>query len=114
MIRADFFRELTWADLIVWAGKDIVTSGRKIQLENRVKQLSMTQTNGLLAWVEVDDVYATRVEFDGTEFISECSCNPVEHTCDHSIAVIIDYIICIKRKIMIPTAKPNDRRYFLL
>jgi uncharacterized Zn finger protein len=114
MIRAEFFKDLTWGDLIVWAGKEIVAVGRKIQSENRVKQLSMTQTEGLLAWVEVEDVYATRVEYDGAEFSSECSCNPVEHTCDHSIAVIIDYIICLKRKIVIPRAKPNDRRFFLL
>jgi uncharacterized Zn finger protein len=114
MIRTEVFRELTWGDLIAWAGKDIVASGRKIQLENRVKQLSMTQTAGLLAWVEVDDLYATRVEFDGAEFFSECTCSPVGNTCDHSIAVIVDYIICLKRKITIPAAKSNDRRFFLL
>jgi uncharacterized Zn finger protein len=114
MIHTEVFRELTWGDLIAWAGKDTVASGRKIQIENHVKQLSMTPTAGLLAWVEVDDVYATRVEFDGTEFFSECSCNPVCNTCDHSIAVILEYIVCLKRKIEIPSAKPNDRRYFLL
>jgi uncharacterized Zn finger protein len=114
MTRTEFFKDLTWGDLIVWAGKDIVTAGRRIQSENRVKQLSLTQTNGLIAWVETDDVYATHVEFDGAEFFSECSCNPVEHTCDHSIAMIIEYIICLKRNTAIPKAKPNDRRFFLL
>jgi uncharacterized Zn finger protein len=114
MTRAEFFKELTWGDLIAWAGKDTVTAGRKIQIEGRVKQLSITHTDGLLAWVEDEDLYATRVEHDGKEFFSECSCNPIKITCDHSIAVIIEYIISLKRKITVPKAIKTDRRFFLL
>jgi uncharacterized Zn finger protein len=114
MTRAEFFKELTWGDLIAWADKDTVTSGQKIQLEGRVKELSITRTEGLLAWVEDEDLYATRVEYDGSEFFSECSCNPIKNTCDHSIAVIIDFIVCLKRKITIPEARKTDRRFFLL
>jgi uncharacterized Zn finger protein len=114
MIRAEFFKELTWGDLIAWAGKDTVAAGRRIQLEGRVKQLSITHTDGLLAWVDDEDLYATRVEYDGSEFFSECSCNPIRNACDHSIAVIIEYIVSLKQRKSLPTAEETDRRFFLL
>ena len=114
MMRTDLFRDLTWGDLIVWAGKDIVNSGRKVQFEGRVKKLSITPTEGLIAWVDAEDLYATRVEYDGSELVSDCTCNQIDITCSHSIAVIIDYIVLLKKKLTIPYAKSNDRRFFLL
>jgi uncharacterized Zn finger protein len=110
----DFFRELTWGDLVVWAGKDIVTVGRNFQLEGRVKKISTTDTGGLLAWVDEEDLYVTRVESDSAEIISECTCNQNENPCAHAIALIIEFIVCLKRNMNIPTAKSNDRRFFLL
>ena len=110
----DFFRELTWGDLFVWAGKDIVTIGRKFQVEGRVKKLSTTNTGGLLAWVDEEDLYVTRIESDSAEMISECTCSQNENPCTHAIAVIIEYIVCIKRNMNVPAAKSNDRRFFLL
>ena len=114
MIPTDFFRELTWGDLIVWAGKEAVALGRKIQLENRVQKLSVMQNGGLLAWVEEEDLYVTKVESDGADVISECTCNQIEDPCVHAIAVIIEYIVCLKRNIDVPYTKLNDRRLFLL
>jgi len=114
MKQVDLFRELTWGDLIVWAGKDVVSTGREIQADGHVKKLSLTQTGSLLAWVDEDDLYVTRVENDGGELISDCTCSQTNEPCVHAIAVIIEYIVCLKRKIAVPFAKSNDRRFFLL
>lgn len=114
MMDADLFRKLTWGDLIAWAGKDTVPIGREIQAEGRVKKLSTTSTGGLLAWVVEEDLYVTRIECDNSEMISECTCNQNENPCAHAIAIIIEYIVCLKRNLKVPSAQSNDRRFFLL
>jgi uncharacterized Zn finger protein len=108
------FRELTWADLTFWAGEKTVSAGRECFQQKQVRQLSLTKTGGILAWVEAEELFATRVEYDDGELYSECTCQPIENTCIHSIAVIIELIVHLKKKIDIPHAKPNDRRFFLL
>jgi len=108
------FSELTWSDLILWAGKKIVQEGQKCQQGGNVKQLALTENGGILAWVEAEEIFSTRVEYNADEIIADCSCNSVEHTCAHAIAVIIEYIAHLKRNISIPDAEKNDRRLFLL
>jgi uncharacterized Zn finger protein len=108
------FKELTWVELTLWAGKKIVSEGRECYQRNEVRQLSLIKNGGILAWVEAEELFATRVEYDQGEFYSECTCNPIEHTCMHSIAVIIEFIVHLKKKIELPLAKPNDERFFLL
>jgi len=108
------FRELTWVDLTLWAGKKIVSDGRECYQRKEVRQLSLTKTGGILAWVESEELFATLVEFVDGEFYSECTCNPIENTCMHSIAVIIEFIVHLKKKTDIPHAESNDRRFFLL
>jgi len=108
------FRELTWVDLTLWAGKKIVSDGQECFQRKEVRQLSLTKTGGILAWVEAEELFATLVEYDEGELYSECTCNPIENTCIHAIAVIIELIVHLKKKIDIPYAKSNDRRFFLL
>lgn len=108
------FRELTWVDLTLWAGKKIVADGRECFLRKEVKQISLTDSNGILAWVEAEELFATLVEYDEGELYSECSCNPIEHTCIHAIAVIIEFINHLKKNVYIPRVKTGDRRLFLL
>ena len=108
------FRELTWVDLTLWAGKRIVSDGRECFLRKEVTQICLTESGGILAWVEAEEPFATRVEYDEGELYSECTCNPIENTCAHAIAVIIEFIVHLKKNIHIPYAQSNDRRFFLL
>lgn len=108
------FRELTWVELTLWAGKKIVSEGRECYQRKEVRQLSLIETGGILAWVEAEELFATRVEYDQGDFYSECTCNPIENTCMHSIAVILEFIVHLKKKIDLPLAKSNDERFFLL
>ncbi len=113
-LSAGYFRELTWGDLLLWAGKAAVSEGRKCQRNREIKQLAFTKTGGLLAWVEAEELFATRVEYDGIEMVATCSCNPIHNPCGHAVAVIIEYIFCLKREVLIPRARQNDERFFLL
>ena len=108
------FSELTWSDLILWAGKKTVQEGQKCQQGSNVKQLALTESGGILAWVEAEEIFSTRVEYNADEITTDCSCNSAEHACAHAIAVIIEYIAHLKRNISIPDAEKNDRRLFLL
>lgn len=108
------FSELTWSDLILWAGKKTVQEGQECQQEGNVKQLALTNSGGVIAWVEAEEMFSTRVEYHAEEITADCSCNSAEHACAHAIAVIIDYIAHLKRNISIPDAKTNDQRFFLL
>ncbi len=108
------FRELTWLDLTFWAGKEIVADGRDCFLRKEVTQVSVTESNGILAWVASEELFATLVEYEHGELYSECTCQPIENTCVHAIAVIIELIVHLKKNISIPRAKSNDRRFYLL
>ncbi|PIP38613.1 MAG: hypothetical protein COX19_11740 [Desulfobacterales bacterium CG23_combo_of_CG06-09_8_20_14_all_51_8] len=114
IIQTDGFRELTWADLNLWAGKNIVSQGRDCYLRKEVRELAMTPSGSILAWVEAEELFATQVEYADGELYSECTCQPVENTCIHAIAVIIEFIVHLKKKIDVPMAPSNDRRFFLL
>lgn len=108
------FSELSWNDLILWAGKKTVQEGQKIQQKGDVKQLALSGSGGVLAWVEAEETFSTIVKYNSEEITSECSCNSVEHACEHAIAVIIESIAHLKGNISIPDAKKNDQRFFLI
>lgn len=114
IIQADGFRELTWADLTLWAGQKIVAKGRESYLRKDVRDLAITPSGAILAWVMAEEPFATQVEYADGELYSECSCHPVENTCVHAVAVIIEFIVHLKKKIDVPVTEPNDRRFFLL
>lgn len=114
LILADGFRELTWAELTLWAGKHIVAEGRECYLRKQVRELAVTPSGSLLAWVEAEEPFATLVEYTDGELYSECTCQPTTNTCIHAVAVIIEFIVHLKKKTVVPVAAPNDRRFFLL
>jgi uncharacterized Zn finger protein len=108
------FRELTWVDLALWTDKKTVAEGRAFFQKKKVRQLAMTATSGILAWVDAEELFATRVEYSDGDLTAECTCHPVEAVCMHAIAVIIEYIAHLKKQVMLPVAAPNDERFFLL
>jgi uncharacterized Zn finger protein len=108
------FKELTWVDLMLWTDKKTVTEGRVFFQKKKVRQLALTPTGGILAWVDAEELFATQVEYSEGDLIAECTCQPVEAICMHAIAVIIEYIAHLKKQATVPMALPNDVRFFLL
>lgn len=108
------FRELTWVDLMLWTNKKTVADGRAFFQKKKVRQLAMTSTGGILAWVDAEELFATRVEYSAGDLTAECTCHPAEAICIHAIAVIIEYIVYLKKKTDVPAASPHDARFFLL
>ncbi|MBS3757980.1 MAG: SWIM zinc finger family protein [Desulfobacterales bacterium] len=112
---ADVCRELTWGQLVAWSNKSAVLEGRKLQQKGAVKKLMRaSKGEGLLAWVEVEEPFAVLVEMEYGEFFAKCSCNPIIYPCEHAVAVIIQYIVYLKRNSPVPEAKPNDPRLYLV
>lgn len=108
------FRELTWVDLMLWTDQQTVADGRAFFRKKKVRQLAMTGTGGILAWVDGEELFATRVEYNDGDLAAECTCNPVEAICLHAVAVIIEYISHLKKQVDVPAASPHDVRFFLL
>ncbi len=112
---ADICRELTWGQLAAWSNKTAVIEGRKIQQKGAVNTLMKTSKGeGLLAWVEVEEPFAVLIEMEYGELFSQCSCNPIINPCEHAVAVIIEFIVHLKRNNPIPLAAPNDPRLYLV
>jgi len=111
--QTDFFKELTWNDLVEWAGSKIVSRGKNYQRNGYVKDLARTPDGGLIAWVEGTERYVTQVFFEDDELESDCTC-PYWDTCKHAVAVVIEYLDCVKRNIKIPKVAAKDRRLKLL
>ena len=112
---ADICRELTWGQLTAWSNKSAVLDGRKLQQKGAVQGLVKTaKGKGLLAWVTVEEPFAVLIELDEGDLFSQCSCNPVINPCEHAVAVIIEFIVHLKRNYPIPSAKSNDPRLYLI
>ena len=112
---ADICRELTWGQLTAWSNKSAVLDGRKLQQKGAVQGLVKTaKGKGLLAWVTVEEPFAVLIELDEGDLFSQCSCNPVINPCEHAVAVIIEFIVHLKRNNPIPSAKSNDPRLYLI
>ncbi len=109
----DPFGELTWGDLMFWAGRSNLSSGRQFQKSGAVTQLARTQTGGLLGWVAAEEPHAAHVEIEEGELYGECTCQGKEG-CEHGVAVVLEYIAHLRKNIAIPTAPSNDPRYYLL
>lgn len=91
-----FYKKLTWDDLVDWFEDRIVDRGQKYQKQGRVSDLSTTQDGNLIAWVEGTKRYATTVEITEGELLdSWCTC-PYAADCKHGVAVILEYLECIK------------------
>jgi uncharacterized Zn finger protein len=107
------FARLTWEDLAKWAGSTIVDKGRKYKQYGYVRDLSITSINGLIAWVHGTERYATVVEIRDGKLISNCSC-PYGGTCKHAVAVVLEYLDCLKNKKTLPKANQDDKRLLVL
>ena len=112
--KTDLFEGLTWNDLTSWAGNKIVDRGKSYQRSGYVIDLLRTPDGSLVAWVEGTKRYAVRVFFDEEDGLeSICTC-PYWDTCKHAVAVVVEYLDSLKRKIEIPDASKKDRRLKLL
>jgi uncharacterized Zn finger protein len=109
----DPFEGMTWDDLEEWAGSAIVSRGRTYQRGRRVQGLARTPAKGLIAWVLGTHRYATRVEVEDGELTSTCTC-PYWDTCKHAVAVMLEYLECLKQKKEVPSVTARDRRLRLL
>ncbi|MCJ7833664.1 MAG: SWIM zinc finger family protein, partial [Deltaproteobacteria bacterium] len=107
--KIDFFKNLSWDDLIEWAGSKIVSRGQDYQKSGHVKDLSFTPDGALIAWVLGTHRYATLVDVQKGELISDCNC-PYDDTCKHAVAVVLEGLDYLKKKKEIPLCSKKDRR----
>jgi len=110
----DQFADLTWNDLEEWAGGKIVSRGKNYQRRGRVRDLAVTEDDGLIAWVDGTERYATKVVIDDDGLPdSICTC-PYGFDCKHGVAVVIEYLKRIEDNQHIPKASRGDARLKML
>ena len=110
----DPFSKLTWEDLEEWAGAVIVGRGRPYQRNGAVENLAHTEDGTLVAWVRGTRRYATSVRLtkrNGLE--SSCTC-PYWATCKHAVAVVLEYLECLKTDSAIGEIDEGDPRLLKL
>ncbi|HAM51208.1 MAG TPA: hypothetical protein DCP92_11160 [Nitrospiraceae bacterium] len=107
------FQNLTWFDLQSWAGSRVVSKGKSYQQSNLVEDLTITESDDLVAWVTGSTTYATKVFFHKGSLASVCTC-PYYGPCKHAVALILAYLDCIQNDKEVPTASSNDERLLLL
>lgn len=106
--------DLTFDDLEDWAGETILSRGDKYQRQDRVKDLAITEDNGLIAWVQGSKRYATKVIMDEDgRLTANCACL-CDFVCKHAVAVVIDYLDKIGRNKTLPRVDDDDERIDLL
>lgn len=106
---------MSWNDLESYFGSRIFGRGESYFKGKRVTNLR-TCSDGLLAEVQGSEKYVTLVTFPEKEdgnFTTACTC-PYGSGCKHSVAVILTYVDHVKKKTIIPEAKPNDSALKLL
>lgn len=107
------FQGLSWFDLESWAGSRVVARGKSYQRSKLVRDLALTQSGDLLAWVRGSSTYATKVSLDKGSLSSVCSC-PYYRACKHAVAVILEYLDYIENGKHVPTAGTDDKRLALV
>jgi uncharacterized Zn finger protein len=111
--KADFLKELTWDNLEEWAGSRVLSRGQSYQRSHRVQEVVQTERGELLAWVQGEKRYVTQVDFRGGELISTCTC-PYGSTCKHAVAVVLEYLDLLKKKMEVPRITKQDKRLLLV
>ena len=107
---SDPFSRLTWDDLDEWAGTTIVARGRSYQRRGAVRDLALTPDGTLLARVYGTSPYVTQVTIQSRKNLeSVCSC-PYWTTCKHAVAVVLEYLECLKQGRAVEQAKEDDPR----
>ncbi len=109
----DPYLALTWGHLAAWAGKETVSAGIAVYRKKKVCDLTRVGKNGLVAWVYEEEPFATYVWIEDGDMFYQCTCNPA-NTCEHAVAVVLEYISMIRRNIGIPHARKADERFHLL
>ena len=111
--KRDLFEKLNWDDLQKWAGSRVLSRGQSYQRSHRVQELAQTESGELVAWVQGEKRYATQVDFKGGELISTCTC-PYGGACKHAVAVVLEYLDCLKKDMEVPKTAEQDKRVSLL
>jgi len=112
-LKKDLFEKLSWHDLEQWAGSRVLSRGQGYHRDHRVRELAQTQTGGIIAWVQGGQRYATEVDFEDGELISVCTC-PYGNNCKHAVAVVLEYLDHVKKKIEVLKTTEKDQRLALL
>lgn len=100
-------RELTFDNLHEWVGGTILNRGRGYV--KRVDELSRTQDNTLVAWVNGSNRYITSVRIDEeNDFVYFCTCPYSWGPCKHAVAVILAAAEQVKQNQSIPTLNEDD------
>lgn len=107
--KIDLFKNLSWDDLKKWAGSKIASRGKDYQISGQVEDLALTPDGALVAWVQGTDLYATLVDVQKRELISDCNC-PYGDTCKHAVAVVLEGLDLLKKKKEIPICSNKDKR----
>ena len=104
------FSELTWNDLLNWAGSRTLKRGEDYFKRGRVTNLRISP-GGILANVSGSDEYTTLVTIHGQgqqkEITSDCTC-PYGSGCKHAVATVLAFSQAIKDKRKVPTAQSTD------
>jgi uncharacterized Zn finger protein len=96
-----------------WAGARVVSRGKSYQRSKSVRDLAITESGELIAWVRGSTTYATKVSLDKGSLASVCSC-PYYHACKHAVAVILEYLDCVEHGKSMPIAGKDDERLMLV
>ncbi|MBI4685617.1 MAG: SWIM zinc finger domain-containing protein [Nitrospirae bacterium] len=107
------FQDISWFDLESWAGSRIVSRGKSYQRSKHVRDLAITESGEIIAWVKGSTTYATKVSLDKDGLSSACTC-PYSHACKHAVAVILEYLDCIKNGRNVLNAGKDDERLSLV
>ncbi len=105
----DPYADLTWEDLEDWAGTTIVSRGRTYQRNSSVSELGITPEGALIAYVLGSTRYVTQVAIQDGDLTSECTC-PYWTTCKHAVAVVLEYLMCLKNDVAVPEIPQTDPR----
>ena len=109
----DPYAGLTWEDLEDWAGTTIVGRGRTYQRNSSVSDLGITPEGALIAYVLGSTRYVTQVVIQDGDLTSECTC-PYWTNCKHAVAVVLEYLMCLKNDVAVPEISQTDSRLDML
>ena len=108
-MKKDPYADLTWEDLEHWAGTTIVSRGRTYQRNSSVSDLGITPEGALIAYVLGSARYVTQVAIQEEDLTSECTC-PYWANCKHAVAVVLEYLMCLKNDVAVPQISQTDPR----
>ncbi len=105
--------QLSFEELETWAGSKILQRARAY--EDRVDDLHQTTCGALIAWVEGEDRYVTRVLLQHDHLEHDCTC-PYDWggPCKHAVAVILAAARMLKTKRAIPVLETEEDPHRML